>query len=65
MAMKGVLCIPKAPALTEPHDQIVLFYIQDTFRGESYPSAEMQSVFYSPSRLSKKENWNQSSKKNK
>ena len=37
--------VPKAPALLEPHHQIVLCHIQDTHRGGSYPSAEKQLVY--------------------
>ena len=46
MAMKGHFAFPKAPALLEPHHQIVLCYIYDTsWRGVCYPSAEMQLVY--------------------
>ena len=46
MAMKGYSAFPKAPALLEPHHQIVLCHIQDTCcGGGSYPSAEMQLVY--------------------
>ena len=45
MAMKGYTASPKAPALQEPHDQIAYCYIQDPRYKESYPSAEMQSVY--------------------
>ena len=36
MAMKGYYALPHAPALLEPHDQIVLCHIQD-IRFVSYP----------------------------
>ena len=46
MAMKGCSTFPKAPALLEPHHQIVSCYIQDThWGGGSYPSAEVLSVY--------------------
>ena len=45
MAMKGYSAFPKAPALLEPHHQIVYCHIQDTRRGGSYPSAEEESVY--------------------
>ena len=46
MAMKGCSAFPKAPALLEPHHQIVWCQIQDThWVKESYPSAEVQSVY--------------------
>ena len=35
MAMKGYSAFPKAPALLEPHHQIVQCHIQDTHSGES------------------------------
>ena len=46
MAMKEYSAFPKAPALLEPHHQIVSCHIQDTlYGGGSYPSAEVQSVY--------------------
>ena len=49
MAMKEYSVFPKAPALVEPHNQIVLCHIQDTrcvcVEGRSYFSAEKQSVY--------------------
>ena len=45
MAIKGYSAFPKAPALLEPHHQIILCYIQDTRLRGSYPSAEMLSVY--------------------
>ena len=46
MAMKGYSTFPKAPALLEPHHQIVLCHIQNTrWGGGSYPSVEVQSVY--------------------
>ena len=48
MAIKGYTAFPKAPALQEPHHQIVHCHVQDTRWGRgSYPSVEKQSV-YSP-----------------
>ena len=44
-AMIGYSAFPKPPALPESHRQIVLCYNQDTRCGESYPSAEKQSVY--------------------
>ena len=44
IAIKRYSAFPKAPDLLEPHYQIVLCHILDTF-GESYPFAEMQSVY--------------------
>ena len=44
MAMNRYSAFTKAPALLEPHYQIVQAHIQDTRWGESYPSAEMQLV---------------------
>ena len=45
MAMKGYSAFPKAPALLEPHHQIVSCHIQDTRWGGSYSSAEVPSVY--------------------
>ena len=46
MAKKGYLTFPIAPALKEPHHQIIQCYIQDArFEWVSYPSAEKQSVY--------------------
>ena len=45
MAMKGCSTFPQAPASLESHYQIVLCHIQDTRCGESYSSAEKQSVY--------------------
>ena len=46
MAIKGYSTFPKAPALLEPHHQIIYCHIQDTrWGGGSYPSAEKQSVY--------------------
>ena len=56
MAMKGYSAFPKAPALLEPHHQIVYCHIQDTRWGGGLPLCrEAVSVFYSPSRLGKYE----------
>ena len=43
--MKGYFAFPKAPALLEPHHQIVYCHIQDTRWGGSYPSVEKQPVY--------------------
>ena len=48
MAMKGYSAFPKAPALLEPHHQIVSCHIQDTRLGGVYPSTEVQSVILQP-----------------
>ena len=54
MAMKGYSVFPKAPALLEPHHQIVYCHIQDTRWGVVLPLCrEAVGVFYSPSRLGK------------
>ena len=46
MAMKGYSTFPKALALLEPHNQIVLCHIQNNrLEWGSYPSAEKQSVY--------------------
>ena len=45
MARKGYSAFPKAPALLEPHHQIVKCHIQDTRFEGSYSSAEKQSVY--------------------
>ena len=47
MAMKRYSAFPKAPALLEPHHQIVFvfFVISRTFVDWSYPYAEKQSVY--------------------
>ena len=48
MAMKGCSAFPEAPALLEPHHQIVSCHIQDTpwgGVGVSYPAAETQSMY--------------------
>ena len=53
MAMKEYSTFPKAPALLEPHHQIVKCHIQKTRGGgDSYPSAEKQS--YTPTQLGNK-----------
>ena len=44
-AMKGYSIFPKAPALLEPHHQIVLCHILGTYWGGSYLSAEMLLVY--------------------
>ena len=45
MAIKGYSTFPKAPALLEPHHQIVKCHNQDTcWGGGLTPFAEMQSV---------------------
>ena len=44
-AMKKYSAFPKAPALLEPHHQIVLCHIRTLVGRVSYPSAEMKSVF--------------------
>ena len=46
MAMKGCSAFPKAPASLETHHQIVYCHIQDTYWWVSYPSAEVQSVYF-------------------
>ncbi len=53
MAIKGYSAFPKAPALLEPHHQIVSCHNQDTpwGRGVLPICREAGSVFYSPSRL--------------
>ena len=53
--MKGYSAFPKAPALLEPHHQIVYCHIQDTHRGGGVLPLckEAVGVFYSPSRLGK------------
>ena len=52
MAIKIYSAFPKAPALPEPHHQIILCHIQDTHWGKSYPfCSDAVDVFYSPSRL--------------
>ena len=54
MATKGYSAFPKAPALLEPHHQIVHCHIQDTRWGGVLPLCrEAAGVFYSPSRLGK------------
>ena len=59
MAMKGYSAFPKAPALLEPHHQIVYCHIQDTRWGVVLPLCrEEVGVFYSPSRLGKTLLWN-------
>ena len=50
MAMKGYSAFPNAPALLEPHHQIVLCHIQDT-RWGSYPSVEKHIEKYPKSGL--------------
>ena len=47
MTMKGYSAFLKAPALLEPYYQFVKCHIRDThwLGGESYPSAEKQSVY--------------------
>ena len=45
MAMKEYSVFPKAPALQQPHPQIVSCHIWDTPGSGSYPSAEMQLVY--------------------
>ena len=45
MAIKGYSAFSKAPALLEPHHQIVWCHNQDTRWGGSYPSTEKQSVY--------------------
>ena len=46
MANKGCSAFPKIPALLETHHQIVQCHIQDAcWGGESYRSAELQSVY--------------------
>ena len=43
--MKEYSAFPKVPALLEPHPQIVQNHIPGYSFGESYPSAEKQSVY--------------------
>ena len=58
MVMKGYSAFPKAPALLEPHHQIVKCHIQDTrWRGGSYPSAEVQSVYSTAPADWARKNW--------
>ena len=45
MAIKEYSTFPKAPALVEPHNEIVQCHIQVTHGGGSYPSIEVQSVY--------------------
>ena len=57
MAMKGYSAFPKAPALAEPHHQIILCHIQDTRCGGVGGGVlplyrEAVGVFYSPSQQS-------------
>ena len=54
MAMKRCSIFPKAPALLEPHHQIVSCHIQDTnWVGVLLFCRDAVGVFYSPSRLGK------------
>ena len=48
IAMKRYSAFPKAPALLEPHHQIVYFISRTLVGGESYPSAKKQSVYSTP-----------------
>ena len=50
MAMKEYSAFPKAPALQEPHNQIVKRHIQNTLYREAV------GVFYSPIQLGKPHN---------
>ena len=43
--MNGYSAFSKGLALLEPHHQIVLYYIQETYQGTLPPSAAMQSVY--------------------
>ena len=44
---EGVRHIPQNPCILEPLHQIVKCHIQDTYwGGGSYPSAEVQSVYF-------------------
>ena len=45
MSMKGYSAFPKAPALLEPHNQIVWCHIQDNHGAGYNPPAEVQSVY--------------------
>ena len=45
MAMKGYSAFPKAPALLELHHQIVRISYPGHSLGDSYPSAEIKSVY--------------------
>ena len=45
MAMKGYSAFPKAPALLEPHHQIVIVISRTLVGGVSYASAKKQSVY--------------------
>ena len=45
MVMRGYSIFPKAPALLEPHHQIVYRHMRDTCWWGSYPSAEKQPVY--------------------
>ena len=51
LAMNGYSIFPKAPALLEPHHQMVLCYIQDNCLGGLTPQQNVVGVFYSPSKL--------------
>ena len=51
IAMKRYSAFPKAPALLEPHHQVVQCHIQDTRLGILPLCRGAVSVFYSPSRL--------------
>ena len=54
MAMKGCSGFPKAPALLEPHRQIVWCHIQDTHWAGVLPLCrDIVGVFYIPSWLGK------------
>ena len=45
IAIKGYSVFPKAPALLEPHHQIVKYHIMTLVGVGDYPSAEKQSVY--------------------
>ena len=45
MAMKGYSAFPKAPALLQPHHQIVKCHIRTLVGGGSNSFAEMQSLY--------------------
>ena len=58
MAMKRYSAFPKAPTSLEPHHQIVWCHIQNTLRGVVLPLGRgAVGVFYSLSRLGKRESW--------
>ena len=52
MEMKGVLCIPQSSSITRDSSLDCLVSYPEHSLGESYPSAQMQSVYFTaPNRL--------------